>query len=185
MYVSENGVSINYSLARSFYNDHRSTTAFNSFLGSWSVFSLASQAERTIGSHDDRLRLARANLPEIRSGNRTETPSVRHERGKSWRRTPEGMFVRLAAITGYPRRLYSIVYIDVDSSFHVPVFLAAKGEAPMTSFHLRVLRRKNDVLSSTPSSYFLFQPESRSRISGRVISIAQSPVNYTSTRYNV
>jgi len=119
MYVSENGVSINYSLARSFYNDHRSTT-FNSFLGSWSVFSLASQTERTIGSHGDRLRLARSNLPEMRSGNRAETPSVRHERGKSWRRTPEGMFVRLAAITGYPRRLYSIVYIDVDSPFHVP-----------------------------------------------------------------
>jgi len=161
MYVSENGVSINYSLARSFYNDHRSTTAFNSFLGSWSVFSLASQTERTIGSHGDRLRLARSNLPEMRSGNRAETPSVRHERGKSWRRTPEGMFVRLAAITGYPRRLYSIVYIDVDSPFRVPVFLAAKGKAPMTSFHLRVLGRKNDVPSSTPSSYFSLSNRNR------------------------
>lgn len=99
--------------------------------------SLASQTERTIGSHGDRLRLARSNLPEMRSGIRAETP-VHHERGKSWRRTLGGMFVRLAAITGYPRRLYSIVYTDVDSPFHVPMFFWAKGEAPMTSFHLQV-----------------------------------------------
>lgn len=50
--------------------------AFNFFLEIWSVFSLVLQTERTIGSHGDRLRLVRSNLPEMRSGNRAETPSV-------------------------------------------------------------------------------------------------------------
>lgn len=34
---SRNGIPINYSLTRSLYNDHRSTSAFNFFPGSWSV----------------------------------------------------------------------------------------------------------------------------------------------------
>lgn len=41
------------------------------------------ELERIVGSHGDRLRLARSNLPEMRSGNRAETPPARHERGKS------------------------------------------------------------------------------------------------------
>lgn len=100
----------------------------------------------------------------MRSGNRAETPSVRHERGKSWRRTPGGMFVRLVAITGYPRRLYSIVYTHVDSPFHVLRFLWAKEEAPMTSFHLRVrfwgnLGRR--ALFNTVLVYFLLSSRNR------------------------
>lgn len=188
IYVSGNGVPINYSLARSLYNDHRSTTAFNSFPRSWSVSSLASQTERTIGSHGDRLRLARSNLPEMRSGNRAET-SVRHERGKSWRRTPGGMFVRLAAITGYPRRLYSDRVYRRRLSFpcsRVPRSKRRSADDFVSPPSYVLGGGESDVLSSTPSSqFFVARPESPSRISGRIISIAQSSVNYASARYNV
>ena len=188
--VSENGVSINYSLARSLYNDHRSITAFNSFLESWFISSLFRCSNWT----DHRFVRRSITLSPFESPwnaiweSSRETPSVRHDRGKSWRRTPRGMFVRLAAITGYPRRFYSIVYIDIDSPFHVPVFLVGKRKnAKMTSFHLQVLGEKGEqrALFNAILIFFVVRPESRSRISERAINIAQSSVDYTSMRYNV
>lgn len=92
-----NNTSIHSLMVYSFYNDHSGTMALNSFLESRYNLSLSLflslthslavallKPERTVGSHSDRLRLARSNLPEMRSGNRLGTPTVRiHERGKS------------------------------------------------------------------------------------------------------
>lgn len=62
-----------------------------------------------------------------------------------------------------------------------------RRNAKMTSFHLRVLEEGEErrALFNVILVFFVVRPESRSRISGRAISIAQSSVNYTSMRYNV
>lgn len=108
----------------------------------------------------------------MRSGNRAETPSVfapwkrkvltKDSRGNV--RSPRHDYRILAAA------LFDRVYTDVDSPFHVPVFLVAKGETSMTSFHLRVTFRKEKrcALFNVVLVFFVTRSESLSRILGGV-----------------
>lgn len=185
MHESGSSVPINYNLTRSLYNDHRSTTAFNSFLERALLFRFS-------------------NCTDHRFARRSITLSPFESPWNAiWESSGDSFSLRATKEESPDEGLPG------ECSFASPRLQNTRGDSTRScipSFPCsrvpRSKRRSADEFVSPPSYVLgeekrlyplqhrprIFRYPARiagSRISGRVISIAQSSVNYASARYNV